>query len=105
MTRELAWDFPLDEEETHCCLREASFDHWFRRFRCAAGLHSLFTDGGSGEGLALGLDGGLEIEEEEEEREQESASGSGVSITGVPGCSAIDDAKVSTQITRPWGRS
>lgn len=30
-----------EEEEAQSCHKEANFDHWFLRFRCAAGLHNL----------------------------------------------------------------
>lgn len=36
----MACDRAVEDEEDHCCLREAKLDHWFLRFLCAAGLHN-----------------------------------------------------------------
>lgn len=90
----MAWDFPLEEAEAHCCLWEASLDHWFRRFRWAAGLHSLVADGGNGEGieLGLGLGGGFESEEEEEQ------AGVGESTVSIAAVSTENDDPVCQRV-------
>ena len=56
MAASLAWESAREETEDHCSLRDANCDHWFRRFRCAAVLHSLAADGGSGDDAATLLE-------------------------------------------------
>lgn len=40
----VAWERPVEAAERQSWRRELSFDHWFLRFRWAAGLHSRAAD-------------------------------------------------------------
>lgn len=51
LTSAVAWDLAVEEIEDHWSLYDTNCDHRFLRFRCAACLHSLSTDDGSGEEL------------------------------------------------------
>ena len=51
----MTWDLPLDETEFHYWRYDAILDHWFLKFRWAAGLHSLITDEGGGAGEQIEL--------------------------------------------------
>lgn len=61
MTSEVACARPAAEAEAHSWVQEKSLDHWLRRFRCAAGLHSLLMEEEDEAGLALGPAAGREV--------------------------------------------
>lgn len=60
MTNEVACARPAAEAEAHSWVQEKSLDHWLRRFRCAAGLHSLLMEEEAEAGLVLGPAAGRE---------------------------------------------
>ena len=70
----MAWDFPPEQAATHCCRKVESFDHWFLRFRWAAGLHSLIEDDDDDK-LAGDGDGDGEASDREEDAGDGEAGG------------------------------
>jgi hypothetical protein len=57
LTSKEAWERPSAAAASHCSEAARRCDHWLRKLRSAAGLHSL-SDEGDGDGEAAGWWGG-----------------------------------------------
>jgi hypothetical protein len=57
LTSKEAWERPSAAAASHCSVAARRCDHWLRKLRSAAGLHSL-SDEGDGDGEAAGWWGG-----------------------------------------------